>query len=296
MAQQGDQTNSFNSDVIKLSAEKNEEYKPEIKSNADKIQLDTDEIKSGAELEKVNSQISKSDVIQLLAEQKQELQTSISKLEISLSASTDSAIRSLGKELKACISTGADQSQNDFFKLIEEMKKHEESRNLMFQVDMSEFHEQTERIKRLDSDTSKIIEIIASQPDIKSYKVEIQPDTVEMRSDAVIKEHKPEAEQNELFKKEFKEEIKEEFKEIKSILDTIVNKPEKSEIDLPSNLPPCPPASKLYKRADEDEIFEEIPKHKLSCIAGMAGVGKSTLAITYGHHRKENHQAKVCIV
>ena len=33
----------------------------------------------------------------------------------------------------------------------------------------------------------------------------------------------------------------------------------------------------------------------MSCIAGIAGVGKSTLAITHGYYRKEFYKAKVCI-
>jgi hypothetical protein len=289
------------SDQIKSLAEKNEEFKTEDKSIVNKNQSDTAEI---------NSQISKSDVIKLLAEQKEELQMSISKLETSLSASTNSVIRSLGDELKDFISTGAGQSQNDsFIELIEEMKKHEESRNLMLQVDMSkEFDQQSERIKRLDSkasqmdsDTSQILKIIKS-------------DTVE-----ITKQYEPEDTSD----------IKEDIRSIRSILDTIVNKPDKSVIDFiskksdtteiksgiaeikesiekqhkpgfseigfASNLPPCPSASKLYKRDKENEIFAEIPNHKLICIAGMAGVGKSILAITYGHHRKQVHQAKVCI-
>ena len=91
-------------------------------------------------------------------------------------------------------------------------------------------------------------------------------------------------------------ENREEFRKINSKLDTITNKPDKPEtstIDLACNLPPCPPASKLHKRENETEIFAELPDHKLICIAGMAGVGKSTLAITYGHHRQQVNKAKV---
>jgi putative ribosome biogenesis GTPase RsgA len=82
------------------------------------------------------------------------------------------------------------------------------------------------------------------------------------------------------------------------IIDEIINKPDKPEanvISLASNLPPCPPAKKLYNREDKPEIFKKLAEHRMSCIAGMAGVGKSTLAITYGHHRKQVHQAKVFI-
>ena len=84
--------------------------------------------------------------------------------------------------------------------------------------------------------------------------------------------------------------------EIESKLDIIINKPDKPEanvIGLASNLPPCPPASKLYKRKNENEIFEKLAEHRMSCIAGMAGVGKSTLAITYGYHRRKVNEAKV---
>ena len=85
---------------------------------------------------------------------------------------------------------------------------------------------------------------------------------------------------------------------IESKLDIIINKPDKPEanvIGLASNLPPRPPASKLYNRENKDEIFEKLAENRMSCIAGMAGVGKSTLAITYGHHRKDEHKAKVNI-
>jgi hypothetical protein len=206
------------------------------------------------ELNKDNSEINnlKSDVIKMLSEQKEEFELFITKLTTSLSDSTDSAVRSLGDELKAFISTEVVQSQkNLFIQLIDRMKEIEECKSLMFQAVMSEFHEQTEIIKQIDSKTSKI-----------------EPNHAE---------------------------IKEKFKKIDSKLDTIINKPETSTIDLASNLPPCPLASKLYNRENETEIFAELPKHKLSCIAGMAGVGKSTLAITYGHHRKQVHQAKVFI-
>jgi len=370
--------NDFNSvdeaineyDVIKLLSKQNEEFKreiKEIKSIVDKIQSDTAEIKSKSELEKANSQINKSDVIKLLVEQKEELQMSIGKLETSLSASIDS----LGDQLKGFISTGVGKSQNDWFvELIEEMKEHEESRNRMFQVDMSEFHEQTQRINRLDSkatridsDTLKIKEIILGESDFKSNTAEIKLEKVEIKSgkaeikESIEKQYKPRVSEVDLASnlppfiamKEIKSdsteiksdsteiksdttylksdtteiksdttEIKSDIAEIKSTLDTIKNKKEKekkveiksgiaelkesiekqhkprvSEIDLASNLPPCPLASKLYKRADEDRIFAKLAEHKLSCIAGMAGVGKSTLAITYGHHRKQVHKAKV---
>jgi len=200
------------------------------------------------ELDKDNSEINnlKSDVITLLLGQKQELQMMIT----SLSNSSDSKIRSFGGKLKKL--TGVVQSQNDkFLQLINEMKKHEGSRRLIFKV----FLEQTVILK------------------------EIKLDTTETKSDIA---------------------------EIKSTLDTMKNrldeKPGVSKIDLASSLPPCPLASNLYNRKNciiasnlynEAEIFAELPKHKLSCIAGMAGVGKSTLAITYGHHRKQVHQAKV---
>ena len=91
--------------------------------------------------------------------------------------------------------------------------------------------------------------------------------------------------------------LAEQKEEFKSIIKTILDKSDKfeiNEIDLASSLPPRPSVSKLYKRANEADLFEKIAQHKLSCIAGMAGVGKSTLAIMYGHHRKEDHQAKVC--
>jgi hypothetical protein len=206
------------------------------------------------ELNKDNSEINnlKSDVIKMLAEQKEEFEMFITKLTTSLSDSTDSAVRSLGNELKAFISTEVVQSQKDLFiQLIDRMKEIEECKSLMFQAVMSEFHEQTEIIKQIDSKTSKI-----------------EPNHAE---------------------------IKEKFKKIDSKLDTIINKPETSTIDLASNLPPCPLASKLYNRENKTEIFAKLPDYKLSCIAGMAGVGKSTLAITYGHHRKQVHQAKVFI-
>jgi hypothetical protein len=91
--------------------------------------------------------------------------------------------------------------------------------------------------------------------------------------------------------------LAEQKEEFKSIIKTIIDKSDKfeiNEIDLASSLPPRPSVSKLYKRANEADLFEKIAQRKLSCIAGMAGVGKSTLAIMYGHHRKEDHQAKVC--
>ena len=199
------------------------------------------------ELNKDNNEINslKSDVVKLLAEQKEEIQTFISKLKTSLSDSTDSAIRSLGEELKYFISAEVVQSQKDLFiQLIERMKEREESRNLMVQVDMKEFHEHTEKIKQIDLKTSRI--------DSKTSRIELNT----------------------------------------SEIIEIIKKP---GIELASHLPPCPPASKLYNRENESEIFLELAKHKLSCIAGMAGVGKSTLAITYGHHRKEERNAKVFI-
>ncbi len=123
------------------------------------------------------------------------------------------------------------------------MKKHDESKRLMFEV----FPEQTVMLKEIKSDTTYIKSGIA---EIKE-SIEKQP------------------------------------------------KPGVSEISLASNLPPCPPASKLYKRADEDNIFGKLAERtslpKLSCIAGLPGVGKSTLAITYGHYRKDEHQAMVNI-
>ncbi len=69
-----------------------------------------------------------------------------------------------------------------------------------------------------------------------------------------------------------------------------------SEVNLVSNLPSRPSTSKLYTRSNETDLFDKITssKYKMSCIAGMAGVGKSTLATMYGYHRKDNHQAKVC--
>jgi hypothetical protein len=92
--------------------------------------------------------------------------------------------------------------------------------------------------------------------------------------------------------------LAEQTQEIESKLDIIINKLDKPEayvIGLASNLPPCPPASKLYNRENEDEIFKKLAEHRMSCIAGMAGVGKSTLAITYGYHRRNVNEAKVCI-
>ena len=94
-------------------------------------------------------------------------------------------------------------------------------------------------------------------------------------------------------------EIKSDTTVIKSGIAVIIesiekqHKPEANDIGLASNLPP--PASKLYNRENENEIFEKLAEHRMSCIAGMAGVGKSTLAITYGHHRKDEHKAKVNI-
>ena len=66
-----------------------------------------------------------------------------------------------------------------------------------------------------------------------------------------------------------------------------------SEIFLASNLLPCQLASKLYNRKSETEIFEKLARQRMSCIVGVAGVGKSTLAIKYGYHRKDIHYAKV---
>jgi hypothetical protein len=232
------------------------------------------------ELNKDNNEITrlKSDVITLLLEQKEELQ----KLTTSLSNSTDSKLKSFGSQLKEL--TGVVQSQNDeFIRLIDEMKKHEKSRRLMFEV----FLEQTVILKEIKSDTTEIkldtTEIKLDTTEIKSDTTEIKSDTTEIKSDTTeIKSDTTE--------------IKSDIAEIKSTLYAITNKPDKhgvSEIDLASNLPPCPLASKLYNRENEAKIFAELPNHKLSCIAGMAGVGKSTLAITYGHHRKQVHQAKV---
>ncbi len=191
------------------------------------------------ELEKDSSQLNKYDVIKLLAEQKEELQTFIGGLVNSLSHSTDSTVQLFCTQLTEFISTEVVQLQKDLFiQLIDTMRKYEESRSLLFQLDVNDFHEQTETIKQIDSKTSRI----------------------------------------------------------ESKLDTIINKPDKpqvSEIQLASNLPP--PASKLFNRENEREIFAELAKYKLTCIAGMAGVGKSTLAITYGYYRKEHHEAKVFI-
>ena len=213
------------------------------------------------ELEKDSSQLNRSDVIKLLAEQTQELQTFISKLINSLSVSIDSGIQSLGEQLQVFISTQSqkdsfipDQSQRDLFiQQIDEIKKYEESRNIMFQVDMREFHEQTEIIKRIDSTTSRI-DSATSRIDSTTTRIETL------------------------------------------IIDEIINNPHNPKanvISLASNLPP--PASKQYNREDEIEIFEKLAKYRyrMSCIAGMAGVGKSTLAITYGYHRIKVNEAKV---
>ena len=93
----------------------------------------------------------------------------------------------------------------------------------------------------------------------------------------------------------FNEEISETY--LGEVKDELEKDSNQLNIDLVSNLPARPQASQLYKRDNEDEIFEKIAKHKhkLSCIAGMAGVGKSTLAITYGYQRIDNHKAKVNI-
>ena len=180
-------------------------------------------------------------MITLLLEQKEELQ----KLITSLSNSTDSKIRSFGQDLKAFISTEVVQPQNDkFIQLMDEMKKHEESRRLMSEV----FLEQTVILKEIKSDTTVI----------KSDTTEIKSGIAEIK-ESIEKQHKPGV----------------------------------SEISLASNLPPCPPASKLYNRENEKEIFEKLAEHRMSCIAGMAGVGKSTLAITYGYHRRKVNEAKV---
>jgi len=220
------------------------------------------------ELNKDNSVINnlKSDVIELLAEQKEEFENIIKKLKTGLSASTDSVVQSLGEKLKDFISTEVVQSQKDLFiDLIDKMKEIEECKSLMFQAVMSEFHEQTEIIKQIDSKTSEI----------KLDTDKIKLDTTEIKSE--------------------QGEIKSDVAEIKSSIN-IINRqltPGVSEFYLANNLPPCPLASKLYNRENETEIFAELLKHKLSCIAGMAGVGKSTLAIKYGHFRKEENQAKV---
>ena len=79
------------------------------------------------------------------------------------------------------------------------------------------------------------------------------------------------------------------------IINTLINNQEINRIDLASSLPGRPLVSKLYKRANESDLFEKLAQNKLSCIVGMAGVGKSTLAIMYGYYRKENHQANVCL-
>jgi hypothetical protein len=109
------------------------------------------------ELEKDSNQLlSESEVIKLLKEQKEEFQMSISKLETSLSASNNSAIRSIGDELKVSILprvTGVGQSQKDFIQLIERMKDNEASRILMFKKRISE---QTERMNQIDLKTSQI--------------------------------------------------------------------------------------------------------------------------------------------
>jgi len=228
------------------------------------------------ELNKDNSEINnlKNDVITLLLDQKEDLQ----KLITSLSGSTDSKIKSFGQDLQAFISTEVVQSQNDkFIQLIGEMKKHEESRRLMFEV----FLEQSVILKEIKSDTTEI----------KSDITEIKSDTTGIKSDTT--------------------EIKSDITEIKSGIAEIIEKqpkPAVSEISLASNLPPCPPGSKLYKRANEDNIFGKLAERaslpklsciaglpKLSCISGLPGVGKSTLAITYGHYRKDEHQAMVNI-
>ncbi len=135
-----------------------------------------------------------------------------------------------------------------------------------------ELNKDNSEIDNLKNDVITLL--LKQKEEIKSDTTEIKSDTTEIKSDTT--------------------DIKSGIAEIKESIEK-QHKPGFSEISLASNLPPCPPASKLYKRTDENEIFAEIPKHKLSCIAGMAGVGKSTLAITYGHHRKVKHQAKVDI-
>ena len=109
------------------------------------------------ELEKDSNQLlSKSEVIKLLKEQKEEFQSYISKLITSYSNSTDSKIRSFGEELKANYSTGVGQSQNDLFiKLTEEMKNNDESRRLMFKESMSK---QAKKIERIESKISIILQ------------------------------------------------------------------------------------------------------------------------------------------
>ena len=115
-------------------------------------------------------------MITLLLEQKEELQMMITRS----SNSTDSKIRSFGQDLKAFISTEIVQSQKDMFiYLIDRMKENEECKSLMFQVVMSEFHEQTEIIKQIDSKTSEIKLVTA---EIKLDTAEIKLDTAEIKS------------------------------------------------------------------------------------------------------------------
>ncbi len=49
----------------------------------------------------------------------------------------------------------------------------------------------------------------------------------------------------------------------------------------------------IFKRNIEDKMFTEFIKHRLVCLSGMPGVGKSTLAIEFGYHRTKSSSATV---
>ncbi len=64
-----------------------------------------------------------------------------------------------------------------------------------------------------------------------------------------------------------------------------------SDIHLANNFPETPQL--IYERNNEAGRFTEFLKHRVVCIAGMPGVGKSTLAIKFGYHRSESSSATV---
>ncbi len=83
-----------------------------------------------------NDGISKLEVLKLVAEQTEQLHTDIGNAEHRLRNSINSAVRSLGDELKNTISaTRVDDSKTeDLVYLIEIMKQNDEARKLMFRA------------------------------------------------------------------------------------------------------------------------------------------------------------------
>ena len=180
-----------------------------------------------------------------------------------------------------------DKAKYEYCKQLKNIRNEKYAHLVAFDVDDIDF---SVAIVTIEEVIRQLCDSNLSQDYLNEVEVELNKDNNEinsLKSDVV----KFLAEQ----KEEIQTFIDSKTSRIELNISEIIEIIKKPGIELASHLPPCPPASKLYNRENESEIFLELAKHKLSCIAGMAGVGKSTLAITYGHHRKEERNAKVFI-